>query len=92
MEFPKEVITKTKKGKVEVRCLISRGEYVIYGYKKENGNFENKQRIFLKDKNNNIESYFIIPMKDGRKILINAEKDTEIFIWNENEKKVEKLF
>ena len=30
--FPSEVLTRTKKGEVEVRSLIDRGRYVRYNY------------------------------------------------------------
>ena len=31
-QFPDEVLTRTKKGEVEVRSLIDRGRYVRYNY------------------------------------------------------------
>jgi len=30
--FPEDVLTKTRKGEIEVRSLIDRGRYVRYNY------------------------------------------------------------
>jgi len=54
----------------------------------ENG----KSRIFLKDEEGNILSYFVIPLKDGRFLLIEAEKEEDKKIWNDKEKKAEDLW
>jgi len=93
--FPEEVLTKTKKGNIEVRNLIARGKFVWYDYrdpktfeKVENG----KSRIFLKDDEGNVYSYFVIPLKDGRLLLIEADKEEDKKVWNDRTKKAEDLW
>jgi len=93
--FPEEVLTKNKKGKLEVRNLIARGNFVWYDYrdpqtfeKVENG----KSRIFLKDEEGRVWSYFVIPLKDKRLLLIEADIEEDKKIWNERKKKAEDLW
>ncbi|MGC9059480.1 MAG: hypothetical protein ACP5H3_03710 [Candidatus Aenigmatarchaeota archaeon] len=93
--FPEEVLTKTKKGKIEVRNLIARGKFVWYDYRdpKTFENAENnKSRIFLKDEEGNVKSYFIIPLKEKRFLLIEAEKEEDKKVWNDKKKRVEDLW
>jgi hypothetical protein len=93
--FPEEVLTKTKKGNIEVRNLIARRKFVWYDYrdpetfeKVENG----KSRIFLKDDDGNVYIYFVIPLKDGRLLLIEADKEEDKKVWNNKTKKAEYLW
>ncbi|MHA1238874.1 MAG: hypothetical protein ACTSSJ_06550 [Candidatus Odinarchaeia archaeon] len=72
-QYPKEVLTKSKKGKIEVRSLIDRGEYVRYEYldpatgKKS----ENKIKLVLYNKEKGIvDEYFIIPLKQSDRFLL----------------------
>jgi len=93
--FPDEVLTKTKKGNIEVRNLIARGKFVWYDYR-DPKNFEKvengKSRIFLKDEEGNVYSYFVIPLKDRRLLLIEADKEEDKKIWNDKTKKAEDLW
>ena len=93
MDIPKDVIAETKKGKKEVRWLVSRGEFVWYEYRdvkdlKKVG----KSRIFLKSKDGEIKSFFLIPLKDEKMLAIEADKDENKKIWNDKTKKVEDLW
>jgi hypothetical protein len=71
-------LTKDKGGNLEVRNLISRGQFLMYDYrdvktfkKVEN----NKKKIHLKDKEGKITEYYIIPLKIGnRSLLITSDK------------------
>jgi len=93
--FPEEVLTKTKKGKIEVRNLIARGEFVWYDYRNPETfeKEENKSRLFLKDKEGNVYSFFIIPLKEkGKFLLLEAEKEEDKKVWNEKTKKAEDLW
>ncbi|MCX8190982.1 MAG: hypothetical protein N3D78_02260 [Candidatus Aenigmarchaeota archaeon] len=94
--FPEDVLTKSKKGRAEVRNLIARGEFVWYDYR-DPESFEKvesgKSRLFLKDEDGTVYSFFVIPMREsGRYLLIKAEADEEKKIWNEKKKKVESLW
>jgi len=93
--YTEEVLTKTKKGKIEVRNLIARGKFVWYDYRdpKTFKNVENgKSRIFLKDEEGKVLSYFVIPLKDGKLLLIEAEKVEDKKVWNDRKKKAENLW
>lgn len=93
MDIPQEAITKTKKGKEEVRWLVARGKFAWYEYRDaKNLKFAGKSRIFLKDEEGNIKSLFLIPLKDGRMIALEADKDDSKKVWNEKTKKVESLW
>lgn len=96
MGFPESVITKTKKGNLEVRNLVERGFYVIYDYRDLN-NFErkeNKQKIILKNSKKEIKSFFIFPLKEkGKFLIVETESDVKnIKVWNDELKKEEDLF
>ncbi|MCS7123209.1 MAG: hypothetical protein RMJ17_01370 [Candidatus Aenigmarchaeota archaeon] len=95
MVFPLSVITKTKKGKIEVRNLVERGFYVIYDYRNLD-DFkisENKQKIVLKNSKNQIKSFFIFPLKEkGKFLLVETENKEDIKVWNDELKKEENLF
>lgn len=96
-EYPESVLTKDKKGNLEVRNLISRGQFVMYDYRdvKSFKQMEsNKKKLYLKDKNDKIEEYYIIPLKnDNRSLLITPDKPEEKTrkIWNDESKKEEDL-
>ncbi len=83
--FPEDVITTSKKGKKEVRNLISKGKFVKYNYlDPENGLItEKKYRLVLQDCNGFREEYFIIPTSDGKKFLmIPADEKEGRKIWD----------
>lgn len=84
MKYPNSVITKSQKGEIEVRQLVRRGEFVEYKYidpetgkEKESG----KRKIILKT-GEKTESYFVIPLKNGRKLLIKVKEEKNVKIWN----------
>jgi len=81
MKYPEEVLTTSKKGKVEVRKLIDRGRYVRYEYidPQTGKRTENKLKLVLLG--DSAEEYFIIPMK-GKSLLIPAEAKGERKIWD----------
>jgi hypothetical protein len=97
-KYPETVLTKDKKGNLEVRNLISRGQFVMYDYRdvKTFKQVEsNKKKIYLKDENGQISEYYIIPLKTGnRSLLITPDKPDEKTkkIWDEKTKKEEGLW
>ncbi len=83
--FPEEVLTRTKKGDVEVRSLIDRGRYVRYSYLQpdtgepmEGGKVK---LVFFADSGAK-EEYFIIPTKSKRDLLIPATERGARKVWD----------
>jgi len=84
MKYPEEVLTKSKKGKIEVRNLIDHGRFVRYEYlDPESGKrSENKVKIVLYN-GTDYEEYFIIPLKQKNKFLmLKAEKKGPRKLWD----------
>ncbi|HKW42586.1 MAG TPA: hypothetical protein VJP06_00225 [Thermoplasmata archaeon] len=83
--FPEEVLTRTKKGDVEVRSLIDRGRYIRYNYlhpetgaPMEGG----KVKLALVSEAGKTEEYFIIPTKSKRDLLIPAAEKGARQVWD----------
>ncbi len=83
--FPDEVLTRTKKGELEVRSLIDRGRYVRYNYlhpdtgePMEGG----KMKLVLIPDRGEPEEFFIIPTKSRRDLLIPAPEKGARKIWD----------
>ncbi len=83
--FPEEVLTRTKKGEVEVRSLIDRGRYVRYHYlhpdtgePMEGG----KVKLVLLSESGKTEEFFIIPTKSRRDLLIPAAEKGARKVWD----------
>ncbi len=83
--FPDEVLTKTKKGEIEVRALIDRGRYVRYHYlhpdkgaPMEGG----KVKLVLVSDSGRTEEFFIIPTKSHRDLLLPAAEKGARKIWD----------
>jgi hypothetical protein len=87
MKFPETVLTKSKKGKLEVRGLDHRGTYVMCKYLNPETMklADTKRKLILKDEEGKIAEYFIIPLKDPKRSLLvtpeTEEKDRQV--WNE---------
>jgi hypothetical protein len=83
MPYPEEVLTRSKKGRIEVRNLMDRGRFVRYEYIDPNTGkkSENKVKLvlILDEKQ---EEYFIIPMKDKRHLMIPVESKGDRKIWD----------
>jgi hypothetical protein len=83
--FPEEVLTRTKRGEIEVRSLIDRGRYVRYNYlDPETGQPTEggKVRLVLLSESGKAEEFFIIPTKSGRDLLIRAAEKGARKIWD----------
>jgi hypothetical protein len=83
--FPEEVLTRTKKGEIEVRSIIDRGRYVRYNYlHPETGEpmEGGKVKLVLIAEDGRTQEYFIIPMKSKRDLLIPAAEKGVRMIWN----------
>ncbi len=87
MEYPQEVLTKSKKGKIEVRNLVDYGKFVRYEYLNPSTGerSENKMKIVLFN-GEDYEEYFIIPLNQKNKyLMLKAEKKGPRKIWNGKE-------
>jgi hypothetical protein len=83
--FPDEVLTRTKKGEVEVRSLIDRGRYVRYNYlDPETGEATEggKVKLVLISETGRTEEYFLIPTKSKRDLLVPAAEKGARKIWD----------
>lgn len=83
--FPEDVLTRTKKGEIEVRSLIDRGRYVRYNYlhpdtgePMEGG----KVKLVLLAEDGKAEEYFVIPTKSKRDLLIPAAEKGARKVWD----------
>ena len=83
MGYPEQVLTKSKKGKVEVRKLIDSGRFVRYEYiDPETGKLtQNKYKLLLII-GDRMEEFFIVPLKDGRYLMIPTETKGERMVWD----------
>ncbi len=83
--FPEEVLTRTKRGEIEVRSLIDRGRYVRYNYlHPETGQpmEGGKVKLLLLSESGKAEEFFIIPTKSKRDLLIPATEKGARKIWD----------
>jgi len=82
MRYPPEVLTKSKKGKIEVRALIDKGQFVRYGYlDPKTAKPSGKIKLVLKGKKQ--EEFFIIPMAQPEKFLmLKTEAKGKRSIWS----------
>ncbi len=83
--FPEEVLTRTKKGELEVRSLIDRGRYVRYRYlDPETGEpmEGGKVKLVLMSDSGRTEEFFIIPTKSKRDLLLPAAEKGARKVWD----------
>lgn len=96
MDFPERVLTKGKKGRLEVRSLDSRGRYVMCKYldPKTMKPADAKRKLLLRDEDGKVSQYFIIPLKDPkRSLLVIAEsEEKERQVWNEKKVMTEEIW
>ena len=89
-------MTKSKRGKLEVRSLDHRGSYVICKYvdPKTMKLADAKRKLMLRDEQGNMREYFIIPLKDPKRALLITpeaeEKDRQL--WNEKLGRAEEIW
>jgi hypothetical protein len=94
MRYPEEVLTTDKKGKLEVRNLVSKGKFVLYDYRdpKDSKQLENKKlKLYLKDSEGK-RGFYLIPLKGNRYLAIEVKDDKLRKVWNEKKRIAEKLF
>jgi len=83
VRYPEQVLTKSKKGKVEVRSLIDSGRFVRYEYiDPETGKLTQNKHKLLLITGDRMEEFFIVPLKDGRYLMIPTETKGERMVWD----------
>jgi hypothetical protein len=96
MGFSNDVLTKGKSGKTELRALHSRGSFVMCKYLDPETlkPADKKTKLSLRNRNGEIEEYFIIPMRDPkRSLLIRAEtQEKDRKVWNQDSQSEEDLW
>jgi len=96
VEFPESVLTRSKKGKLEVRGLDHRGSYVMCKYldPKTMKLADTKRKLILKDEEGKIIEYFMIPLRDSnRSLLISPEpEEKDRQVWNAKLEKAEEIW
>jgi len=83
--FPEDVLTKTRKGEIEVRSLIDRGRYVRYNYLNPDTGVPmegGKVKLVLVSDDGATEEYFVIPTKSKRDLLIPAPEKGKRKVWD----------
>ena len=84
-KFPDDVLTRTKKGELEVRSLIDRGRYVRYNYlHPESGEpmEGGKVKLVLIPESGEPQEFFIIPTRSGRDLLIPTAEKGARKVWD----------
>ncbi len=84
-KYTDDVLTRTKKGELEVRSWIDRGRYVRYNYlHPETGEpmEGGKVKLVLIPDRGTTEEYFIIPTKSKRDLLISASEKGARKVWD----------
>ncbi len=96
MDLPENVLTKGKRGKLEVRALDSRGSYVMCKYldPKTMKPANTKRKLMLRDQSGNVLEYFIIPLKDTKRALLltAASEEKERKVWLESLGRAEEIW
>lgn len=83
--FPETVLTRTKKGDIEVRSLIDRGRYVRYNYLHPDTGQPmegRKLKLVLVSDTGDVEEFFVIPTKSGRGLLLPAAEKGARQVWD----------
>jgi hypothetical protein len=83
MDYPSGVLTRTKKGNVEVRKLLDSGKFVRYEYVDPDTDqvIERKLKLVLMG-NGETEEFFLVPTKAGRLLMIPSESKGDRMVWD----------
>ncbi len=96
MGFSDQVLTKGKSGKLELRTLRSRGSYVMCEYRNPETLklADRKNKLMLRNEDDTLEEYFIIPLRDpNRALFIKPQsEEKERKIWNPRTQQEEDLW
>ncbi len=92
-----EAITVSKRGKRELRTIVSRGRFALVEYRdpKTMERVEDKYKLVLLHDDGRVDEYFIIPTKTRSRLLMivpKEKKGTNLKVWNPEKGEVEDLF
>ncbi len=92
-----EAITVSKRGKRELRTLVSRGRFALLEYRdpKTMERTEDKYKLVLLHDDGRVDEYFIIPTKTRSRLLMivpREKKGVHVKVWNPERGEVEDLF
>lgn len=91
MGYPESVLTKGRKGRLEVRRLLSKGKFVKYDYTDpETGKPLEKGKFSIILKGEKEEHYYLIPLK-GRFLAIPQKAKGKRKFWDTGEKRAVSL-
>jgi hypothetical protein len=81
--YPESVLTRNRKGENEVRNLLSSGRFVEYNYTDPSTGkvMEGGKRSIILDDGKK-RHYFIIPLKDGRFLLVEDRDKKKRMLWD----------
>lgn len=96
-ELPEEVLTVSKKGKVEVRALVRRGKFALIEYldPETMERTEDKYKLVLLGDDGVVEEYFILPLKQANRRLMvipREKKGDKLMVWNREARRAEPMF
>ncbi len=96
-EFPEEVLTVSKKGRVEVRALVRRGKFALIEYldPETMERTEDKYKLVLIGDDGAVEEYFILPLKQANRRLMvipREKKGDKLMVWNREAQRAEPMF
>ena len=91
--YPKEVLTTNQAGKTEARVLLDQGKYTRYKYIDQKTGKGNTKVSILLDSAKGKEHYFLIPLKQGKKLMIydKSMKSENKAVFNQKTKEVVKI-
>ncbi len=96
-EVPEEVLTVSKRGRVEVRTLVRRGRFALIEYRDPETmeRTEDKYKLVLLGDDGTVEEYFILPLKQPhRRLLVipKEKKGDKLMVWNPESGRAEPMF
>ncbi|RDD53998.1 MAG: hypothetical protein BA066_01575 [Candidatus Korarchaeota archaeon NZ13-K] len=92
-----EAITVSKRGKRELRTLVSRGRFALIEYRDPvtRERTEDKYKLLLLHEDGRVQEFFVIPTKtSGRSMLVEPKekKGKELKVWNPTTGEIEDIF
>ncbi len=92
-----KAITISRKGKKEIRTIVSRGQFALIEYRdlETKERTENKYKLVLYHKSGRVDEYFIIPTKTSKRYLMiepKEKKGIKLKVWNPDTSHIEEMF
>ena len=92
-----EAITVSKKGKREIRTIVSRGRFALIEYRDPvtRERTEDKYKLVLLHEDGRVDEYFVIPTRTPHRQLLVEPKEKKgigLKVWNPETDEVEDMF